>query len=102
MKNRLVTDATRKDYKLSQGHEFPEFRHSGRSTGMALKFIGEAMLNPGEEIALSDHYSDKRSASTLMGDLIKDMIFCLKLEFLTVRDISSYCFIKYEVFEEET
>lgn len=58
MKNRLISDKQRKEYERSTGLKFTEKRHSGRTTGIAIKIIGEAMCNPRVHMSIYDHWHE--------------------------------------------
>lgn len=98
MKNRLVDDETRRQF----GPNLDERRCSGRSIGRALRFIGEAMENPGTVIPLYDHYLDysDNQSSTIAAGWVDGMIKKLKLQFLIVYKNEGRYFLRYDVFEE--
>lgn len=48
MKNKLVSDEIREQFKQMNGYDYPERRCCGKSTGEALEAIGIAMQNSGE------------------------------------------------------
>ena len=58
-------------------------RCSGKTTGIALKTIGEALLNPGTEIAVTDHFPT-RAASIKLSQVIAYYIYTLELEGVTM------------------
>lgn len=48
MKNKLVSDEIREQFKQMNSYDYPERRCCGKSTGEALEAIGIAMQNSGE------------------------------------------------------
>jgi hypothetical protein len=79
MKNKLITDEFRESYKISFGRSFPETeRCTGYTTGKALAAIGEAMMNPGKHIDISDEYPLHHQATVL------NILAQLKLKFFTI------------------
>ncbi len=73
-------------------------RRIGASTGLALKYISEALLNPDEEIKIYDH-APTHKAKYILLDTIKDIINELELKNFTFR-IASQPTIKFEIYEE--
>ncbi len=59
-------------------HEI-EFRRSGRSTGMALEFLGRALLSPERTIKVYDHDNNHSSASWVLN-LCMDLVNQLNLK----------------------
>lgn len=98
-KNRLITDQQRDKYKASQGKPYPEERGSGRTTGLALKHIGEAMCLPGiERVIFDDHVKDENNDQAI-AILAKDIVKKLGLKFFIFDNFKGRYFIRYEVFE---
>lgn len=56
-----------------------QFRRRGTSTGLALNYLGQAILNPGKEVLVKDHHDSRRADSILMGT-IYEMVKELGLE----------------------
>ena len=101
MKNRLIDDITRDELHNISGHPMNEKRCSGRTTGLALKYIGEAMTDPGHRITLLDHYRSSLQSSIMMADIVRMYSKKLDLKFLDIRKIKDCCYLTYNVFEKE-
>ncbi len=101
MKNKLITDEEREEYFLMRNQPFPENRRSGKSTGAALFNIGKAMINPGKEIPILDHYGTKEFNRHIAIELTKYMLKTLSLKHFEFKWNKDHYTIKYTVFEEE-
>jgi hypothetical protein len=107
MKNRLVSDEQRIEYKHIEGHDFSERRKSGRTLGIAFSTIGSAMEKPGEPISVVDHYGgttiheSDRADENLMR-MILGIINTLNLKCFRIErpDYHTYHLV-YDVFEKE-
>ncbi len=73
-------------------------RRSGRSTGLALIAIGQALTHPGEEIRIKDHY-DSREADELLMRTTFDLVSKLELEGFTFN--KAYKFIRFDLLEDK-
>jgi len=96
MKNKLISDEKREEYKLLYGYSFPEERRSGRSTGLALRFIGEAMSNPGKKVELYDHHH--KGSYFFMIDLIKSILNKLELLHFEILREDTRSYLIYSIF----
>jgi hypothetical protein len=99
MKNKMVTDEQRDYYKRSTGHVYLEERRSGRTIGLALKCIGDAMCSPGIGVVIRDH-EDAVISNQYLVKKIKSIITELDLDYFRV-DIEKTVFsLVYDVFEK--
>ena len=98
MKNKLISDEKRKQYKEINGDVYPEDRCSGKSTGKALETIGKSMRNPRCHILIRDHQGTIES-DRFLRKLILSILITLKLKhFDVIRTYSDY-YLVYNVFE---
>lgn len=72
-------------------------RRLGTSTGVALKTIGTAMLNPGEWVEVDAESNDN---ILIVRTYIKNMLDKLKLKYFLFRKIQGKLFLKYDIFED--
>lgn len=83
---------TKKQLEHAKNHMGPNWkedlrnRQMGKSTGIALSTIGEAMQSPGVEVRIRDHFRGY-SADECLSQTIISIISKLRLEGFTVRSI---------------
>lgn len=81
LKNRLIDDVTRREYKHS--NMWDEKRQSGRTLGVAYRTIGEALGLPGRRVFIIDHNPTIRSNKYLV-EVITDIIRKNGLKFVDI------------------
>jgi hypothetical protein len=109
MKNRLIPEEQRQEALMIDPKDWNEQRRSGRSTGLAMKAIADAMLEPGVGFPLRDHayaLGDKTRGSRNLAEITQDIIDRTGLRFMSVLESktpgkSGNFFIRYDVFDEE-
>ena len=101
MKNRLISDEYRDNYIKMSGGLLDERRQSGRSLGIALRTVGNAMCSPGTDILIVDHYYSPDSNKIMIHSHIQYIINKLQLKFLDISKKGRSYYITYNVFKEE-
>jgi hypothetical protein len=66
---------------MNQPHRDP-YARTGRTTGLIFEALGRAMLNPGKQAILRDHYKNNRKNLQRLRDIVCDICqeFSLKME----------------------
>ena len=72
-------------------------RCTGRSTGLALMYISNAIQNPGKDVYIRDHHGTPQADDFLFGT-VRDMVSRLGLECM-VFSKRSYT-IRFDLYEE--
>jgi len=104
MKNKMVSDKQREDYKKGSGQSFPENKCSGRTIGYALMAIATAMREPGKWVEIWDHDVPegccKPTISLRRNNLenCRSLLDQMHLKFFKYRSEGKYPAIKYDVF----
>lgn len=62
-------------------------RCTGRTTGQALSFIGNAMMHPGEPITVSDHHDISQGYEVTVGRVATTYLLCRMVELVNAAKI---------------
>jgi hypothetical protein len=98
LKNRLIPDHIRDSMIKMHGY-CDEGRCTGKSLGIALKLIGEAISNPGVPMYIYDHHRHVASHRRL-AQFMESIIETLDLKFLEFRTNGKDITLTYTLFKE--
>lgn len=66
-----------------------ENRGSGQTTGTALKYISESILNPGQSVKLIHDHADLPRSNRDMREIVKNLIETLEFKYLVISKTSN-------------
>lgn len=92
----LLREVMVKFNKLSGYGVVGQDRQCGRSLGLALKYISEALSHPGREVPIIDHYPNRQADRCLFG-MVAGLVDKMNLNYISMnKNLMSIRFDLYE------